>query len=350
MEVPLQSPQGYLCDPIIIKIPAEYRLLPDDGKALIGTQKIRAQTWCSNSKDMKDKRMSMYKKDHQTGEYYDIKIIAKFIYQDAILNAKIMTVSIVVFGGLGSLAWLAPAPLAGPLGTGLGVAAGIGVGTAIIANCVNERINVEIELSEEFVKWRTEAIQKKVYPLFKEFLEDNHFEEFFCPISLDICEIPMLAPDGHTYDKAHIEEYIAYSTDKADVLVDSPFRGTKFCKNDLILDIDFMRKMIGKADYLYNLVMNRNQDAITKYGLEMVTKNTKNIMDTIQKKVKAKSMPKLEQDLKDKKIDIKERDEKLRQLLEPYSYEDVKVNEYKKRKPEIHYTGEKQAEEFCTIF
>lgn len=48
-KVPPQSPKKYLCPPIIIKIPAEYRLLPDDGKIIVPDREEPADENDSNT-------------------------------------------------------------------------------------------------------------------------------------------------------------------------------------------------------------------------------------------------------------------------------------------------------------
>ena len=42
-------------------------------------------------------------------------------------------------------------------------------------------------------------------------LFENTPDEYICPISLEIMEDPVIAMDGHSYDRSHIEKWLSKS-------------------------------------------------------------------------------------------------------------------------------------------
>ena len=325
-------------EPITIQIDPKYRVppIPEDALMLLKNQQLNGEFYCVNSDPLDQKRLTLYKKQNEN-EYEKVKrgLIIRVLKEDIVKNAKIMTISIGVCAGIGSIG-----AVGGPLMAAAGVCTGIGVGTiiggAIITHLVNEKVNIQIKYSDQFTLWRMMAIRDKVYPLFQRFIKENQFDEFFCPISLQLCNMPMLAPDGKTYDKENIEEYISYKTNQDDVKVPSPFRNGSFCKKDLILDTNYMKKLIKKCEQIYQQILKKGDENVEKYGLEAVMENSKEIMNKTMIEIEILFAKDLEPRVKADIMSPEARDAYIAKVKRPYDYTINDVPEEEK--------------ETCTIF
>lgn len=102
--------------------------------------------------------------------------------------------------------------------------------------------------SQPFRQWYTQAKVAETFPSLIEFLKDK-LPLSLCPLSHEIIEVPVLAPDGMTYEKKSIEAYLDNKTRDPSEKVSSPLmENFYFCKNDLILNAAyfFMLKRITK--------------------------------------------------------------------------------------------------------
>lgn len=220
-----------------------------------------------------------------------------------------MAVSVCGMGLIGSFGWFS-GPAGGIAGTTLGIASGFLVGGYIIHNHVNKKINVAIQFSDHYAQWRAKAIIEKVYPIFRNFIDsDKEFEDFMCPIAQDICSVPMLAPDGRTYNQKEIYEYISYKTNSDDQNVRSPIRGKDFCKNDLVVDSDYCRRLIEKTEKIYQDVVEYGHESAVEHGMKAVISNTQELMENIRVQVEVGLYLELNEAVRNKKMTKNERDD-----------------------------------------
>jgi len=273
-------------------------------------------------------RRDVYKKDN-------VKVVKKVsrqttirvLKQDALKNSRTMAISVGIFGGLGSLGWLA-GPVGGAPGTSLGIALGMGVGGLIIKKSVDRKINIAITFSDHYAEWRAKAITTKVYPIFRNFIEtDDVFEDFFCPISQDICSVPMLAPDGRTYDQSQINDYIASLGAGDDDPIVSPIRGKSFCKNDLIVNTQYCRDLVKKAEEVYDDVVRYGRDNEIKHGVAAVIKNTQDLMEGIRIQVAFQLYYAYDDDVRNHRLTEDERDAILRSENSIFDETEAKLKE-----------------------
>lgn len=138
---------------------------------------------------------------------------------------------------------------------------------------------------------------------------DLEFENFLCPISNDLCSIPMLAPDGQTYNQLEIYNYIKLQQAEDDQNVRSPLRGQDFCKNDLVVNTKYCRDLIEKANKVYQDVQKYGHDSSIGIGMEAVIKNTKELMEGIRLQVSFQLYQALEDAVKANKMTNDERAE-----------------------------------------
>lgn len=256
-------------------------------------------------------RRSIYKKEN-SALVSDIRkqTIVNVLKEDAGKNAKIMTVTVCVFTAIGSAGWAA-GPVGGAAGMGAGAAVGVGVGGAIIKHKINKKINLVIVSSQHYALWRASAIEKNVYPVFRNFIVDGGFREFFCPIYLDVCRIPVKAPDGQTYDQETIYAYITDQNKGPDEYVNSPLRGKQFRKKDLQIDLDYCRRLIFKASQVYKQVLRYGRDNVQAHGVKAVRKNTKDLMEGIRIELAKNLYVKYDEKVRKKEMTGAERDEKI---------------------------------------
>ncbi len=92
-------------------------------------------------------------------------------------------------------------------------------------------------------------------------LDDNEiYKSFFCPITFEIMENPVLAADGHTYEKSAIEDWFAKGKSK------SPITGVKLTNNNLIINYNLKSTIsIYKANPALLNVINKKQIGIILY-------------------------------------------------------------------------------------
>lgn len=280
--------------------------IPFDAIKLEGDAERTAKLYCGHRNQQ---RLRLYKNDHPQQVKQIKKTTAiEIIKHDKLKNSKIMTICVGFFGGLGSLGWLA-GPVGGIPGTALGVGSGLALGGLFIKNRINRKMKIQISISDHFVQWRAEAIINKVYPIFKNFVNTHQeFQDFICPISQDICAIPVLAPDGKTYDKDTIEAYIASLGAGENDPIASPIRGKSFCKNDLMINTQYCKDVIEIAKKVYHEVITIGDANVMAYGLEAVSKNTKEIMNSLLTQVEYQVWAELKPEVESGKITASQRD------------------------------------------
>lgn len=72
---------------------------------------------------------------------------------------------------------------------------------------------IEIDSSDEYKRWRAEAIRDRVFPLFQEFIQRlDEEEEFLCPITHQLIRVPVKACDEKVYEQEAIEQWITVKT------------------------------------------------------------------------------------------------------------------------------------------
>lgn len=278
-------------NPYKVPIPPLPSPFPIDVIMLTGKAKADAEMY--GKEDFKP-RLELYESKYP----YECKqrrrdIRMRVRIEDPCRTAKIMSICVGIFGGLGSLGWLA-GPLGGAPGTTLGILSGMGLGAIISKHCINNEIEVEITSSDHYRKWRSEEIATKVYPVLKSYPVKNYqrngyevFNEFYCLISHNVCAIPMITPSGEIFNLEDIREHAKSRGKKDDEKFESP-AGTKnfFSINDLKFDYDYCKKLIEKAERVYRNVECYGEKNKDKYGAEAVIKNTKELMERIRVEVK----------------------------------------------------------------
>lgn len=251
-----------------------------DVLALAGQAKSDAKLYAGP----KDKpRRDIYKKDNpEIVKDITKKARIKVLKDEALENATVMSITIGIFGGIFSLGFIG-GPLVGAPLLAVGIGSGIALGGVFIDWSVKKEINIEIKLSDHYAQWRSQAITENVYPIFKSFIDaDKVFEDFLCPIEQDICSIPMLAPDGRTYNQDSIYKHIqSLGAGENDYIV-SPIRGQNFRKVDLVIDSQYCKKLIAKAEQVYLDVIKYGKDNNIKHGISAVIKNKQDLMESIR--------------------------------------------------------------------
>lgn len=281
--------------------------IPFDSIRLDGDAGRTARLYCGLGNNRK--RVTVYRKEHPK----QAKLIKKtttieIITNNKLQNSKIMTLCIGILGGIGSLGWIA-GPIGGIPGTALGIGSGLTLGGFLIRDRIKRKIRVQISISDHFTQWRAEAIINKVYPIFKNFINGHkEFQDFICPILQDICSVPMLAPDGQTYDKDSIEAYITSLGAGDDDPIQSPIRNGTFCKNDLVINTQYCKDIIEKAQQVYQEVLVAGDDSVKAHGLSAVNKNTKEIMNSLMTQVEYQIWAELKPEVESGKITPAERD------------------------------------------
>jgi hypothetical protein len=292
--------------------------LPMDGITLVGKAKSNAELFCSTSP--KGRRRAYKKANPEKVKKLAHTARINVVRKDLAKNSKIMTISILIFGAIGSCGWIA-GPVGGIPGTTLGVAAGATVGGVIIKKYINKKINIAIEISQHFTEWRYDSIIGKVYPTFKNFINENkEFQDFLCPISHDICAVPMLAPDKKTYDKSSIVGYIHSRTSEDDVQIESPFKNSSFAVNELVFDVEYCRKLIIKAQEVYKTVLQQCLKNEIKFGLQAVIQNTFETMEKIRVTVQREMWDDLDELVESKKITEEKRSQIIREATSQWDF------------------------------
>lgn len=248
------------------------------------------------------------------------KVTVNVLKKDAKKNSQVMTTSV----GVGSL--IGCVGLAGgPIGLVAGVAAGAGLGFVVggiyIKHKITKNIKIRLFTSDHYIKWRTEAITTKIYPIFKNFVDtDKEFEDFLCPITSDIISSPMRAPDGNTYEKEKIEEYLDGITKDPTVLCQSPLRGKSFSKSQLVFDYNYCQKLIIKTQEVYEKISNMKDNLVLQHGLKAVKKNTKETINSIHDQVRYHYYVKYSKAVKKGEMTLEEREKLINKELAQWDW------------------------------
>lgn len=316
----LQAEQNYeRIIPDDLKYPITKTKLPFDAMIICGRAEKTCDTYVGKTEENEDKRITLYKEEKpKEVKKIEKKVTFTILKENVAKNAVVMSITVPVFGLLGSLAFLASGPLAiiiGPIFTSAGIAIGGTAGGLIINHFVNEKIKIEIVASECFSKWRHKAVTEKVYPIFRNFVDtDAKFKSLLCPFSRDLCFIPLKAPDGITYNQSDIYAYIEKKAKEAGVTdpiqiekfkIDSPLKiaskGSsviiKFSKKKLLFDFDYCKNLIETSEKTYQEIKANDKETIAAYGLEAVIENTKDLMKQIHFQMYYKAI----QEIKDKR-------------------------------------------------
>lgn len=94
---------------------------------------------------------------------------------------------------------------------------------------------------------------------------NNFPEEFLCPISQEIMKDPVIAADGHTYDRKNITKWLSNKTGRCK----SPLNGNELRNND-VTDNIFARKFIKDHN---SIKLFYEKQALTTYEKEINEKN-----------------------------------------------------------------------------
>lgn len=200
----------------------------------------------------------------------------KIIKEDAKKNTKIMVVSTGIGVAVGSAGW-AGGPVGGAIGMSLGGLAGFVVGGIYINHNVTKKMKLQILVCDQYTHWRSAAIATQVFPIFKLFLNaSKEFKDLLCPLTKDVISFPMKAPDGFTYEKDAICDYLEKKVgkEKSHSKCRSPMNKTLICKDDLVFDLEYCKNLIQKSKEVYGEILKHEGDIILKHGVYEIHKNT----------------------------------------------------------------------------
>jgi len=166
-----------------------------------------------------------------------------------------------------------------------GTASGFFAG-AIIGGAIGATYSiVTLSQSEEYLKWKGEAIVKNVFPIWQDFLNEQVYE-YQCPITQDLIGVPVRAPDGRVYEKAAIEKWINQKEAEAagmpepkrtEILMNtSVIRACIITKESLIYANDYHRKLFDRLATVYN------KGVVAVLGPNSVSPNRALVMQAIQ--------------------------------------------------------------------
>jgi hypothetical protein len=150
-------------------------------------------------------------------------------------------------------------------GTAIGFKAGAAVGGTVgglVAGFYSTReIIIFVTESTHFLKWKIDAVNRKVYPLFQELLKEEEFQDFICPISAEITRVPVEAPCHHIFEKSHIEKWLK---ERPQGSTSCPYKcNVDFSAEQLTYSLErvaqIVRTAIAKSDQL------KKQEADVKY-------------------------------------------------------------------------------------
>lgn len=294
--------------------------LPINALILYGQAKKNCEIYCGSDTT---ERIEIYKEKHpkEYKKHCKKNSLTTVLLEDKKTNSLVMSLCTSIVGGLGSLGWLA-GPIGGAPGTTLGIAGGMMLGGVIIKHLVNERIDIALQVTDHYVLWLSQNIVDIVYPVFKNFINtDEEYQDLLCPISLDVCSVPVKAPDGRTYNLKDIAEYIEGFTDKDDVKVVSPIRNGSFSKLDLYIDHDYCKKIIDVSDNAFYKVRCQSRSNQVSHGKKAVIAHTKHIMSEIKDQVAFAIWKKFDSLVKAKKMSEAERSEHIVKATAQWDFE-----------------------------
>jgi len=212
----------------------------------------------------------------------------KLVKKDAKKNSAIMTLATTTGIAVGSVGW-AGGPIGGVIGMGIGGITGIAIGSIYINHKVTKKINLHIIASDKYQVWRSSAISQQIFPVFKMFLDaSEEFKTFLCPLTKDLISLPLRAPDGYTYEKDAIFEYLKKNTgsDKDLATFKSPVNARAICKATLVFDFDYCIRLIQKTKQVYLEICKHRDRLVLKHGFDAVEQNTIQTMKYVQTQVK----------------------------------------------------------------
>jgi hypothetical protein len=156
-------------------------------------------------------------------------------------------------------------PAAVPAAFALKVSFGLGSGF-VAGNLAGGAVGatysvITLSHSNEYLQWKGEAIVRKVFPVWQNFLNE-YVDDFICPISQDLIGIPVRAPDGRTYEKAAIERWINQKElaaegleepERTNILINtSVIRACIITKESLVYADDYHKKLFERLATVYN--------------------------------------------------------------------------------------------------
>lgn len=193
-----------------------------------------------------------------------IKYLSQCIYEDpSEISLRILSISIPTILCVTAVGTVVGALAGGVVGTVKGGAMSVpgALTGAKIGGCAgftlgiavsSIHVTIQIRQSDHYIRWKTQALQDKVYPLFQDFLkQDEQFQDLICPISFALPVVPVKSPNGHVYEKASIEKWLLSNPDNP-----CPLRGKSFTKSDLVYDQKHLNKIIKRAKELLNQKLN----------------------------------------------------------------------------------------------
>lgn len=223
-----------------------------------------------------------------------IKIIVNTDIWDVAKILETVAITAGIGGGAGAVAGMGISWISGnklqvtPLTTAGGALLGAKIGYKIALSNFVKNHSIEISKLSEFGEWK-KGLDKERYDLFLNCLKnhidmDETFENFFCPVTLDVPEIPVRCPNGRVYEKKAIEDHLDQrwtaiqrlrdskcSPDRINAALEtvSPLRGRPFKKEDLKYAVEFSREAVRLLERVRNDIKSaHSSEAIVIEGLK----------------------------------------------------------------------------------
>ncbi len=181
---------------------------------------------------------------------------------------------------------------------------GTGLGAVVGALFGATHTLVRMEKSKEYLAWKDNAIKTHVYPLFQEFLKKTPpLDDLVCDITFDLISHPVRAPNGRTYEKAAIEEWLSnqaikYPSERLttmspevreSALLDfCPRRSCHLTSDMLVYDFEYHQKVAVALKFLLDQQINAQfAQGLLSYRVAMF-KDRETLMNEIVREVTAK--------------------------------------------------------------
>lgn len=151
-----------------------------------------------------------------------------------------------------------------------------------------KEFKIQFMTSDKYKQWVEEARKTDVYPVYQKIIEgDARFDDFICPLKMDLICVPVRAPDGKTYEQANISEWIkkkenqlkeatnaGYSTEKINSIKEtlSPIRANvnSFSVDDLRYQLDYFTQLDKIAKVKISEMNNAEEKRIFKSAIDAI--------------------------------------------------------------------------------
>jgi U-box domain len=183
-----------------------------------------------------------------------------------------------VGGGVGFSLTGLPGIIPGAL---IGSSIGASVGATTMLVLTVHHIPMIIESDSSYHDWKLLNMSTRIHAQFAEQIsKDEVFSDLCCPLSYELPEIPVKAPCGHIYNKAHIEAHIDRKTHSDCSMI----QGLHFTKSDLVFNHDHLRKILRRAIILKHTSESEGDKKVLCEGLEIVVSAGKENLKKIARK------------------------------------------------------------------